>query len=201
MMAEKSVMGNEGILTQRVLPFLDKNSLVRVSSVNTLFHSCSKSDLLWRRICEEEFRGYLREKQWLATSVAGGSWKMRFRQFLSDIRYELPIFAMRMPIERNRPMALNFFEPRYRMLVQRVDNISGDGSFTFCYCTAYPAPGVIGWITRIFNLTWTEGGCAQFIALPLAKCFLINTWEVEVPDFPGAPELSYCVGIELPVAE
>jgi len=108
---------------------------------------------------------------------------------------------MRSHLQKGAGFGLNLFEPRYRWLAQRIDHGTGNGTLRFCYATSSPQVGTVAWITRMDNLQWTPDGCARFVAVPEAKCRLLDVWTEQVPDNPRAPPLMCCDCEELPEEE
>lgn len=189
-----------------VLQYLESHELIhKTALVNSQFNEWSRSNILWEPICtrhwhhkplKAKFFALVSRKQsfpiW-TQSTRAGSWCGAYIRAEAMNGNTFPIFAMQTRLRKGVGSGLNLFEPRYKWLAHRATAAKGRQHFTFMYCTSVPQRGGIGWLTEMKQLRWSTRGSAQFIAVPIKKCRLVEVWHESVPVNPYAPKLACCL--------
>lgn len=210
-----------GDIVIRVVSFMDADWLLSTGAfVCSTWSKSVKHDDLWREECQRRWKGMRLEQSWhRARRETGSLWIDAFKQSIRETYRALPIFAMGSRLNRHCPMGLNFFEPRYKWLIQRIidPTIRNDADRSefevekhadattqlFVFCTHQPTEGSLGWITRACHINVRQDGGSDFIALPLARCTIKKLWTEEVSgQFSGnynCPPLWCCTCEENPI--
>jgi len=190
-----------------VLQYLEFHELIhKATVVNTRLNEWSRSYILWEPICikhwhlkplKARFYTLVNPRQrcpvWTEHGTKGGSWCSAYIGAEKMLRNTFPIFAMRTKLHKGAGIRLNLFEPRYKWLAHRVTAAKDSQKFRFIYCTSVPQPGGTGWLTEMQQLRWSLRGSAQFIAVPISRCRLVEVWHESVPVNPYAPKLACCL--------
>jgi len=106
-----------------------------------------------------------------ARAGGSGQWYRQFTLRESDILKWHPVFAMHAQLNIGIPSGLHFFEPRYRMLVQRA--LASDGKFVFA--VSQPQIGSVAYLCELHNVMVYADGRADVHALPVSECRLTAT--------------------------
>lgn len=190
-----------------VLQYLEFHELIHKATViNTRLNEWSRSYILWKPICirhwhlnplKTRFCTLVSPRQrcpvWTRHGTKAGSWCNAYIRAEAMIGNTFPIFAMQTRLRKGAGVGLNLFEPRYKWLAHRVTAAKDRQRFRFMYCTSVPQPGSTGWLTEMQQLRWSARGSAQFIAVPITKCRLVEVWHESVPVNPYAPKLACCL--------
>lgn len=196
-----------------VLQYLEFHELIHKATViNTRLNEWSRSHILWGPICikhwhlkplKARFYTLVNPRQrcpvWTQHGTKVGSWCSAYIRAEKMLRNTFPIFAMRTKLHKGAGIRLNLFEPRYKWLAHRVTAAKDSQQLRFMYCTSVPQPGAIGWLTEMQQLRWSPRGSAQFIAVPISRCRLVEVWHESVPVNPYAPKLACCLAEPLPL--
>lgn len=195
------------VSTVGLLQYLEFYELIHQAAVlNSQFNEWARSNILWEPICvrrwhhsplRDKFFGLVTTKKgwpvWTPQGTRVGSWCRAYMSAEKMIRNTFPVFAMQTRLRKGVGSGLNLFEPRYKWLAHRATAAKGRNRNRFMYCTSVPQRGGKGWLTEIRRLQWTARGAAQFIAVPLTKCRLVEVWHESVPVNPYAPRLACCL--------
>ena len=84
----------------------------------------------------------------------------------------LPIFACFPGTAVGRPVALHFFEPRYKVLIRR----AWEGNRLFAYTGVQPRPGAEGVVVRIEEARFLRDGRANVVGVGVAAITLGEVW-------------------------
>eukprot|EP01051_Picozoa_sp_SAG22_P004494 SAG22_NODE_243_length_14055_cov_3.073015_2_plen_173_part_00 len=88
---------------------------------------------------------------------------------------ELPIFAMYPGTCVGAPVALHFFEPRYKILIRR----AAEGNRLFVFCAGRPAAGARACVVRIDHAAFLPDGRANVVGVAVEAIELGEVWVEE----------------------
>lgn len=101
--------------------------------------------------------------------------KARIETFLTDLNTILPIFSMYPGTSVGAPVALHFFEPRFKVLVRRV----WEGNRLFVFTAQAPRAGVQGIVVRIDIARFLPDGRANVVGVGVEAVRLGEVWVEE----------------------
>lgn len=101
--------------------------------------------------------------------------KERIETFLTDLNTILPIFSMYPGTSVGAPVALHFFEPRFKILVRRV----WEGNRLFIFTAQAPRAGVRGVVVRIDIARFLPDGRANIMGVGIEAVQLGECWVEE----------------------
>lgn len=95
--------------------------------------------------------------------------------FLADSITALPIFAMHPGTRVGAPVALHFFEPRFKILIRR----AWEGNRLFVFTAHSPRPGVEGVLVRVDHARFLPDGRATILGVGIEAVRLGEIWVEE----------------------
>lgn len=101
--------------------------------------------------------------------------KERLEEIKREADTHLPIFFMNPGTTVGSPVALHFFEPRYKILIRR----AWEGNHLFVFCPGVPRRGGTGCVVRVDTARFLPDGRANIRGEATQSIVLGNTWVEE----------------------
>lgn len=195
-----------------VLSFLDELELTYASLMSAKLSKLSKLNELWLPLCMRCWENHYKCQEWLDSAkeayekerlnssdmiVKQYFWKEQFLQKKRMLYHKnICVFGLggNTPVI-NQSFRLHFFEPRYRWLASRINELEECDRY-ICFSSHIPNLNGIGFICKVTYLHILNDGRADITLLPLVPCEIINHWYEKVPNQADYVPKLYCAEVK-----